>query len=56
MIVFDITNEYAFDNIKTWVESIHERTAKMPFVLVGNKVDLSENRTVPYEVAEGLAK
>ncbi len=51
IILFDITNEESFNNLNSWIKIIKEHCGdKMPILIVGNKCDLEEERTVPREV------
>ena len=46
-MVYDITNEESFNNLKMWVKSIREECGKqMQMIIIGNKCDLNEERTV----------
>ena len=43
IIVFDLTNQVSFLNCPDWIGSVHKYTdAKLPMVLVGNKLDLAD--------------
>ncbi len=56
MIVYDVTRMDSFDEIPSWYSSIQKYIQeKIPIVLVGNKIDLVDQRTVPTRVAEDLA-
>ncbi len=51
MLVFDLTSPPSFQNIHKWKEEflLHSNTANpdtFPFVLVGNKADLAEERKI----------
>ena len=47
LVVYDITNEESFNNLKMWVKSIREECGKqMQMIIIGNKCDLNEERTV----------
>ena len=57
ILVYDITNKETFDLIQGWIEDINENNkADVGKVLLGNKLDLEDNRQVPKEDAEQLAK
>ena len=44
---FDLTNEKTFKAISNWIQSIYKvKDQSTPVVIVGNKIDLEENRTV----------
>ena len=59
IIVYDITNEKSFNNLKFWIESIENNTnsqsSKIPSIIVGNKIDILE-RKVDKVSAENFAK
>lgn len=47
MLVYDITNEKSFDNIKNWIRNIEENaTMDVEKMLLGNKCELNEKRQV----------
>ena len=56
-LFYDITNEQSFDNIIKWLKDILEGGHKDLIVyLLGNKVDLVEERKVSYETGLNFAK
>ena len=55
IIVYDITNLDSFEKIQDWVKSVYENTdsyKEIQMIIVGNKIDLEEDRAVSKE--EGL--
>ena len=57
MISFDVTDKQTFQNVRNWVESINAHAAKNAArVLVGNKIDLTDDREVTRAEAEELAQ
>ncbi|OMJ94681.1 hypothetical protein SteCoe_2014 [Stentor coeruleus] len=57
VIVFDITNKQTFISIDKWIEDVkNERGNDAVIVLVGNKIDKAEERTVTHEEAQNKAK
>lgn len=47
MLVYDVTNEKSFDNIKNWIRNIEENaSADVEKMLLGNKCELSAGRQV----------
>jgi len=53
IIVFDITNRSSFENVRNWYKIISEvASPNLVLILVGNKVDLADSRTVSSE--EGI--
>ncbi|XP_041061185.1 ras-related protein Rab-8A isoform X1 [Carcharodon carcharias] len=56
MLVYDITNEKSFDNIKNWIRNIEEHaSADVEKMILGNKCDVNEKRQVSKERGEKLA-
>jgi len=53
-IVYDLTKRSTFENIKTWYQELTEfiEDREIPVILVGNKLDLKDQRAVTRE--EGL--
>lgn len=47
MLVYDITQEKSFENIKNWIRNIEENaSADVEKMLLGNKCELNERRQV----------
>ena len=45
LLIYDVTNQDSFTNVKSWIESIHEsigdhKESKYVIFLIGNKIDL----------------
>merc|ERR1712062_666420 len=56
MLVYDITNEKSFDNIKNWIRNIEEHAAQdVEKMILGNKCDMNDRRQVSKERGEELA-
>ncbi|XP_037025975.1 ras-related protein Rab-8A isoform X2 [Bradysia coprophila] len=56
MLVYDITQEKSFENIKNWIRNIEENaSADVEKMLLGNKCELNEKRQVTKERGEQLA-
>ena len=57
ILVFDITNKESFDLLETWMNDLKENNkVDISKVLIGNKLDLAEDRQVQKEEAEKFAK
>jgi Ras-related protein Rab-1A len=57
IVAFDVTNRLTFTNVKTWLESIYQHAdPSIVKVLVGNKIDLEDDRKVTPDEAEELAQ
>lgn len=56
-IVYDITNKDSFDNCKSWISELQLKGGKdLSIIIVGNKSDHAENRSVTYEDGYQLAQ
>uniref|UniRef100_A0A182LXH9 Ras-related protein Rab-8A n=1 Tax=Anopheles culicifacies TaxID=139723 RepID=A0A182LXH9_9DIPT len=56
MLVYDITQEKSFENIKNWIRNIEENAAAdVEKMLLGNKCELNEKRQVTRVRGEQLA-
>uniref|UniRef100_A0A3P9HW33 small monomeric GTPase n=1 Tax=Oryzias latipes TaxID=8090 RepID=A0A3P9HW33_ORYLA len=56
MLVYDITNEKSFDNIRNWIRNIEEHaSADVERMVLGNKCDMNDRRQVSKERGEKLA-
>ena len=56
VLVFDVTSEESFKSLTVWMEHIYENASfDIPIVLVGNKIDLVEDRKVSTQQAEDFA-
>jgi len=56
ILAFDITDQKSFQNVSNWLEDIKKNTNPgTALILVGNKCDLEQQRTVPYQTAKKYA-
>jgi len=57
LLVYDITNKKTFENISKWVPELKNSGDKdVTIILVGNKIDLEEERQVSTEEGQKKAK
>lgn len=57
MLVYDITKRPTFDHVARWVEELRAHAdASIVIMLIGNKADLVDLRTVPTEDAVEFAE
>ena len=57
MIVFDVTDTASFEKVRFWLKELEEHVGnKMPAVLVGNKIDLTRERTVDAITAQRFSQ
>ncbi|XP_077451739.1 ras-related protein Rab-8B-like [Stigmatopora argus] len=56
MLVYDISNEKSFENIKNWIRNIEEHaSADVEKMVLGNKCDMTDRRQVSKDRGEKLA-
>ena len=56
LVVYDITSRESFEHVQNWIQDIKDQSPKtVLIVLVGNKVDLEENRVVSYDEGSEFA-
>jgi len=57
MLVYDITNSKSYENIAKWLRNIDEHANEdVEKMILGNKCDMDENRQVPKEKGEVIAR
>ena len=57
LVVYDVTSKTTFENIDKWMSEIKEKASPdMKVMIVGNKIDLKEERVVSTEEATEKAK
>ncbi len=56
ILVFDVTRKETFDKLENWFNEIKEVSTKISLILVGNKIDLEDQRVVSLEQGEEIAK
>lgn len=56
MLVYDITNEKSFENIKNWIRNIEEHASSdVEKMILGNKCDIEDKRVIARERGEVVA-
>ena len=56
IVVYDVTRKDTFDNLEIWYNEIKEASPTISLVLVGNKIDLLDDRKVTTEEGQALAQ
>lgn len=57
LVVYDTTSAQSFENVDKWYNEIKEKTGKdIKLILIGNKIDLSEQKVVNTDEALAKAK
>ena len=49
VIAFSVTDKTSFQSLNTWIQSIQDHNQMACKILVGNKIDLANERTVTKE-------
>ena len=56
ILIYDVTNPQTFDNVKGWISQIREEANQNVLIyIVGNKIDMKEERKIKTEDGEKLA-
>ena len=56
ILIYDITNRRTFENVQKWISQIREETSQNVVIyLIGNKIDMKEERKVSTEEGKKLA-
>jgi len=56
LLVFDVTDERSFNNIRNWIKNTEQyATEGVNKILIGNKCDVHEKRMVSFDQAQALA-
>ncbi|MFX1410948.1 MAG: GTP-binding protein [Promethearchaeota archaeon] len=56
ILVFDVTRRETFENIEGWFNEFIKASEKISLILVGNKIDLEDERVVSTEEGEKLGQ
>ena len=56
ILIFDVTNQNSYDNIKKWINEIKEEISEnVSIVLIGNKIDNETDRKISKQEGDKLA-
>lgn len=57
LLVYDITKHLTYESVERWLKELHEHAVpNVVVMLVGNKIDLESERSVPTEEAKDFAE
>ena len=56
MVVFNVDKKQTFDDIDFWISKMKELSGDIPYILVGNKIDLEDKREVSTEEIKAKAE
>ena len=54
IILYDITNKQSFDNILLWIRDVEESNKDIKKIIVGNNMDLENERVVSKEMLKNF--
>ena len=55
ILMYDISEPKSFNNLDKWMKLIRELASELPLILIGNKIDLIEERKISKEKGEQFA-
>ena len=56
ILAYDVTDRKSFESLKVWIDSINDyANLNTPVVIVGNKIDLEDQRVVSFQEAQIIA-
>ena len=56
ILVYDVTRKDTLNKVENWFNEIKDVSTSISLILVGNKIDLTEDRVISTEMGEALAK
>ena len=57
LLVYDVTNEKSFENIKTWIRNIEQHASDdVEKMILGNKCDMDDKRVVTKEQGQKVRR
>jgi small GTP-binding protein len=56
ILVYDVTNQSSFENIENWFNEIKKVSTNISLILVGNKIDLINERKLSIKDGENMAQ
>ena len=56
LVVFDLTKKESFHHVGSWINEAKENNDKLKTLLIGNKLDLKDERIVAIDVAKQFAE
>ncbi|NHI94324.1 MAG: GTP-binding protein [Candidatus Lokiarchaeota archaeon] len=54
LLVYDVTNQSSYDNIEKWAQELYRYVGPLPFVIIGNKIDLVNERKIDFYMGEKI--
>jgi len=55
-LIYDVTNKNSFDRLTEWRMELFDIAGDIPFIIIGNKIDLDQERQVTKEMGDQLGE
>ncbi len=55
-LVYDVTDKNSFKNLSKWKSDLFEFSGEIPFIIIGNKMDMTDKKKVTKEEGEKISK
>jgi len=55
LVIYDVTSQESFDHLDKWLNELDTNCGKIPKIIIGNKIDLTDERVIPPEAGEKYA-
>jgi small GTP-binding protein len=55
LVIFDITNQESFEHLEKWFNELDKSCGEVPKIILGNKIDLKDERCISSEAGEHAA-
>jgi len=56
LVIYDVTSQGSFDHLDKWLHELDTSCGKIPKIIIGNKIDLTDKRVIPPEAGEKYAR
>jgi len=55
LVIYDVTSQESFDHLDKWLNELDNNCGKLPKIIIGNKIDLTDERVISTEAGEKYA-
>jgi small GTP-binding protein len=55
LVIYDVTKKESFNHLDKWLNELDINCGKIPKIIIGNKIDLTDERVISTEVGEKYA-
>jgi small GTP-binding protein len=56
LVIYDVTNKQSFNNLDKWLSELDNNCGNIPKIIIGNKIDLTDERVILFETGESYAQ